>query len=111
MDLKELCQKSHKTAREHGFWEEKDNPLIIPTKLALIGSEVSEALEAHRNRDPIEMLRELADILIRLTDLIGWCHTNSDGVVTDGAVDIFESILEEKMAYNKTRPHKHGKRY
>lgn len=71
---------------------------IVPTKLALVHSEISEALEAHRKKledDKLPHLDgftvELADALIRIFDLAG--ATFSD-VGTAAA---------EKMAYNAKR--------
>ncbi|MDA3779726.1 MAG: hypothetical protein PF487_05805 [Bacteroidales bacterium] len=46
MDLINLIKKSHMMAMEHCWWEE---PKSIGELLALIHSEVSEALEEHRN--------------------------------------------------------------
>ncbi len=46
MELNNLIKKSHMVAVEHGWWEE---PKSIGELLALIHSEVSEALEEHRN--------------------------------------------------------------
>jgi NTP pyrophosphatase (non-canonical NTP hydrolase) len=55
-----------------------DNALIVPTKLMLIVSEVSEAMEAHRKNLPDDKLPEfdgltveLGDALIRIFDLAG----------------------------------------
>jgi len=42
---------------------------------------------------------ELADTLIRLLDLVGFLDIDIDGWV------------EAKLRYNKSRPHKHGKRF
>jgi hypothetical protein len=78
--------------------EEFSNPLIVPTKLALIHSEISEALEGHRKSEwdahlpkflSIEV--ELADALIRIFDLAG-----AQGYDLAGA-------LIAKRAYNAKR--------
>lgn len=96
-----------------GFWEDSDNPLIVPTKLALIADEVSEALQEHRARwgDGPEkksgmtgdqekaFAEELADIVIRTLDLAG--HYQFD----------IGRIIMDKLEKNKSRPPKHGKRY
>ena len=77
----------------------------IPEKLCLIHSEVSEALEDYRDGNlqadyegskPVGFPSEMADILIRVFDLAG-----ALGIDLDKAV-------AEKMAYNRTRPHRHG---
>jgi NTP pyrophosphatase (non-canonical NTP hydrolase) len=90
----------------------------IASKLALIHSEVSEALEALREGNhaavlgsnslieteedehpgkPYGFMSELADIVIRVGDLAG---------IVGGDL---EAALELKMEYNETRPFKHGK--
>ena len=70
----------------------------VPEKLALIHSEISEALEGHRkdlmddklpHRKMIEV--ELADAVIRIADLAG-----ALGLYLEGA-------MIEKMAYNAQR--------
>lgn len=71
---------------------------VIPAKLALVHSEVSEALEGHRkdqmddklpHRKMIEV--ELADAVIRIMDLAG-----AMGLDLGGAMD-------EKMVFNAAR--------
>jgi NTP pyrophosphatase (non-canonical NTP hydrolase) len=88
----------------------------IPEFLCLIHSEVSEALEDYRehgaedwdvryeedkqgNPKPEGFGIELADVLIRVFDL-------AEAVNID-----MELMLRIKMAYNKTRPYRHGGKY
>lgn len=93
-------------AKEHGFWEPDGSPM--PTKkaekIALMHSELSEALEAVRKpqvsiKCPGYSLEaeELADCLIRLLDYCAYY-----GIPID-------EIVRAKHDYNKTRPYKHGK--
>jgi NTP pyrophosphatase (non-canonical NTP hydrolase) len=64
--------------------------------LALIHSEVSEALEADRKGNYENFVEELADVCIRVFDLCG-------------AKDIdLETAISKKMQYNRTRSYKHG---
>ena len=108
MDIKTLIQESHETATEKGWWDKPERN--IPELLALIHSEVSEALESYRETGIYQLDRtwftsknkpegftvELADVLIRIADLCG--EFNLD----------LEDALKTKMEYNKTRPYRHG---
>lgn len=86
----------HEGAREH---------LVV--KLALIDTEVAEAIEAVRNDDiddrvredgkPEGLASELADIIIRTLDLADMLW-----------IDIGEAVLT-KLTYNQQREHMHGK--
>ena len=104
MDIKELQIASHAIAVSKGWWEEDRN---IGELLALVHSEVSEALEEWRGGEGLAVIRmedgkptgfpvELADVLIRVADL-----AESAGIDLNAALKI-------KMHYNATRPWRHG---
>ncbi len=106
----------HRLAKEKGWYDGVDtnnlyklSPDFIPSKLALIHSELSEALEAYREngipnvcgQEEIVMgegsfAEELADAVIRIFDLAGLL-----------GIQIGNCILD-KHRYNKSRPHRHG---
>ena len=96
MQISEMVKLAHGNAREKGFWDE---PREVGTILALIHSEVSEALEAHRHGDYDEFAEELADILIRVADLAG-----------GSGIDLQQAVID-KMDYNSRRERMHGKYY
>lgn len=78
------------------YRSEWDSDYKIPAMLALIHSEVSEALEAFRKHDQANFLEEMADTLIRVLDCVG------------GFGESFDSIVQAKLAKNRGRGHKHG---
>lgn len=119
--INDLAAEIYQNNKEKGFHEQ---PHEFGTYIALIHSELSEAIEAHRKqkradldsftidngpgdefkrsfenhiKDTIE--DELADAIIRLLDLAATLD-----------IDIEEHI-RLKMDYNKTREYKHGKLY
>ena len=68
----------------------------IPAILALIHSEVSEALEAFRVDDKPNFAEELADVIIRVLDCCPGLGIDIDAEV------------RAKMARNRTRGYRHG---
>ena len=108
MTLNELRDKAHAIAKEKGFWEGERS---VGDLIALIHTEASEAFECYRDGDmeldwaenpgaeihkPIGFPSEMADILIRVLDACG--HLGID----------IEDVVAKKMAYNETRPYRHG---
>jgi len=95
--INKYIEECHTIAKEKGWWdiERNDGELI-----ALMHSELSEALEAMRNHATKEQVaEELADCCIRIFD---YC----------GARDVdLEKTLLQKIEYNKTRPYRHGKKF
>ncbi|WP_163102273.1 MazG nucleotide pyrophosphohydrolase domain-containing protein [Peribacillus alkalitolerans] len=91
--INQLCQKAFEIAKSKGWHDEERE---TGTQLALIHSEVSEALEADRKGDSENFVEELADVCIRVFDLCG-----SKGI------DLEKAILD-KMERNKSRSYKHG---
>lgn len=110
MSLNALAKEIHATAVEKGWWE-PERLRSFGELVALMHSELSEALEAYRilpagtpvtiqwtddGEKPEGVAIELADVLIRLLDT-----TAALGLDMDEAVRI-------KMKYNASRPYRHG---
>lgn len=101
--MRDVC---HKISREHGWY---DNKRSIGDFIVLMHSELSEALEEHRNghapnevyfandgQKPEGIPIEMADVIIRIMDFCG-AHD----------IDINEAV-RLKMEYNEGRSYRHG---
>jgi NTP pyrophosphatase (non-canonical NTP hydrolase) len=109
LTIEELIKDAHATAMDKGWWD--DDPELdrsFGTAIALIHSEASEALEEYRDGrrydeiyyredgKPEGIPVEFADVVIRIADQAG-----------ERGIPLLRAI-EEKLAFNKTREHRHG---
>ena len=101
LTVEHVCEQAHDYARRAGFYNDDGTHKSggVAGQLALIHSEVSEALEAHRFGNLKGLAEELADVVIRVADLARALN-----------FDLSWEILH-KMAANEARPHRHGKAY
>lgn len=112
--ITQWAEEIHDLAKTKGWWEKGDlrDANVLAARLALIHSEVSEALEAARGFDqkgyyfnenkPEGLMAELADIVIRVFDLAQ--AFNNQGLI----LEPIEKAIQEKHTYNKTREYRHG---
>ncbi len=97
-----LCRECHRISRDRGWYDEGERN--FGELIALVHSELSEALEAYRDGDPPDkhlphlssVQVELADTLIRVFDLAEYLDIDLEMAVID------------KMEFNKTREYRHG---
>ena len=102
MTLNKLAEEIHNNSVKHGWYEEDRT---LGDIISLCHCELSEAIEAYRNNEPLEwdnkgkpdgIAVEMLDCVIRIFDYLAFL-----------SVDI-DDIIKRKMEYNKVRPYKHG---
>ena len=102
-----LAERVHATCVEKGFWPRNLADRNDGEAIALMHEELSEALWALRHGNPADeklpaftnLEVELADAIIRIMD-----YGKGRGLRVAEA-------LVAKMAYNATRPYKHGREF
>ena len=134
LTIPQLCEESHQTASDKGWWEEECN---VGEKLMLIVTELAEAMEDVRNSD-IDISKmyfeikdpQFADEIGRvvpatdyLWDLfwknpqhykpVGFPSELADVLIRIGDLCGFLGInldqaVQAKFVYNKTRKYRHG---
>lgn len=101
--IEELCEICRNDATANGWWEK---PRSEAELIALMHSELSEALECVREDEPdlyfddagkpLGKMSEYADVLIRIFDAVG-----------DKGDELAEAV-RKKILFNRTRGHRHG---
>lgn len=120
--INELARQAHENAKAKGFFDEPKN---IGEMIALIHSEVSEALEADRKNRYCKMDKSQENVLmgwVKEEDFQRDYEAKVKGTFEEEMADIairvmdmcaFKGIdleyhIKAKMRYNANRPYKHG---
>lgn len=91
--LFDMAKEVETINRANGWYEENRT---FGDSIALLHSEVSEALEGFRNKDMINVAEEMADVFIRLLDT---CSRYN--------IDLYSEFVK-KNNKNRNRGYRHG---
>ncbi|MFC1709640.1 hypothetical protein ACFL2J_06270 [Candidatus Omnitrophota bacterium] len=95
VSIDDFIDTCYRIAKEKGWWDKERSDGEV---IALMHSELSEALEAMRNSHSKEAVaEELADCCIRIFDYCG-----------QKKIDLKQALLK-KIKINKNRPYRHNK--
>lgn len=127
--INELSKQIHENNKAKGFYDSEKN---IAEMLALIHSEVSEALECDRKGKFVDKISENIDLvndeIVRDDEIRCWkqeFEVRIKDTFEDELADIMirvmdlaafknidlENHIKAKVRYNTLRQHKHGKKY
>lgn len=124
MNLYDYAVRINQCAVDHGFWEEDRN---FGEMIALMHSELSEALEAHRDGLPDFYFQ---CVNCGETNYVGGLHCDAKMKPEGTAIELLDCVIRildtlyamklpvsvddlarMKIMYNESRPYKHGKKY
>jgi len=101
--IEDLCRICREDATANGWWE---TPRSEPELIALMHSELSEALECIREKEPelyfddagkpLGVMSEYADVIIRICDAVG------------PGGDLLAEAVRRKVLFNRGRGYRHG---
>lgn len=108
-NINEICDEMYQNCVEAGWYTDIKTGerlvMNIPERLMLMVSEISEAMEAYRKSTQDDKLPqysgmsvELADLFIRMCDLVGYLKDIGYPDMED-----FDKIVQEKRWYNAQR--------